>query len=242
MPRLFEQDPPDGHLVVRPDDACVSVGFRAGRELKFHSTPQDTSSEGWRLLLDLVDRAASDGRETFAPRAELPVDLWPEMVRLPPTIRKLTEVRKLDLYGSHLVAVPPEIGEMSSLATFDPYTSYRLHWFPYEITRCPKLRSSRVSTRALYGNPRTGLPFPRLPVELPADSVPVSCSVCRRAFDAGGPLQRWISLTWSPRTSCRCSCTPCSDACIDALPPPAPGYLDRPHTGGPETVIPRKYD
>jgi hypothetical protein len=32
---------------------------------------------------------------------------------------------------------------MSSLENFDPYTSYRLHWLPYEITRCPNLRSSR---------------------------------------------------------------------------------------------------
>lgn len=47
---------------------------------------------------------------------------------------------------------------MSALTTFDPYTSRRLHWYPYEITRCANLRDSRVSTRDLYGNFKNRLP------------------------------------------------------------------------------------
>ena len=76
--------------------------------------------------------------------------------------RRLTAVKHLVLYGSNLVRIPPEIGAMSSLEEFTPYTSYRLHWFPYEITRCRKLSRSTVSTRALFGNYKLRPPFPRL--------------------------------------------------------------------------------
>src|SRR4029450_7239360 len=73
---------------------------------------------------------------------------------------------KLNLYGSSLVRIPPEIGEMESLKEFVPYPSYRLHWFPYEITRCTKLRNSTVSTRALYGNFKFPPAFPRLDADM----------------------------------------------------------------------------
>lgn len=48
------------------------------------------------------------------------------------------------------------------LLAFEPYTSYSLHWFPYELTRCMNLRDSTVSTRALYGNIKYRPAFPRL--------------------------------------------------------------------------------
>ncbi|MER7694405.1 hypothetical protein [Streptomyces sp. NPDC097610] len=47
------------------------------------------------------------------------------------------------LYGSDLVRISPEIGTMTSLEEFTPYTSYRLHWFPYKITRRRKLTAAR---------------------------------------------------------------------------------------------------
>src|SRR4051794_934109 len=86
-----------------------------------------------------------------------------QIVVLPPTIAKLKSVKVLSLYRSNLVRIPPEIGEMTSLEEFDPYTSYRLHWLPYEITRCQNLKRSRVSPRALFGNYKYRPPFPRLP-------------------------------------------------------------------------------
>ena len=64
------------------------------------------------------------------------------------------------LYGSNLVRIPAEIGAMTSLEEFTPYTSYRLHWFPYELTRCPRLVRSTVSSSALYGNFKYRPPFP----------------------------------------------------------------------------------
>jgi hypothetical protein len=45
-----------------------------------------------------------------------------EIVTLPPTIAKLTAVKHLMLHGSNLVRIPPEIGVMTSLEEFTPYT------------------------------------------------------------------------------------------------------------------------
>jgi len=133
---------------------------------------------------------------------------------------------------------------MSSLRSFDPYTSRRLHWFPYEITRCTALTDSRVSTRHLYGNYKNRLPFPRLPAKLPTGSHPRRCSVCAGPFPEVGPIQRWISL-WIATDVLPLLVHACSDRCIDALPRP-PGeapdgydhhwieYIDHPHEGGRE--------
>jgi hypothetical protein len=213
----------------------------AGWDSKIHKEPQDTEGEAWQLLLDAVDRAAADGRLTVEPRGELlPQGFWPEIVRLPSTLGGLKEVRELKLYGSHLIAIPPEIGEMTSLTSFDPYTSGRLHWFPYEITRCRNLHYSRVSTRHLYGNYKNRLPFPSLPTELPAGSVPSRCSVCDGKFDGGSPIQRWISL-WVAADVLPLLVHACSQGCVNALPDPPEGYVDHPHVGGPELPQPGEY-
>jgi hypothetical protein len=73
---------------------------------------------------------------------------------------------------------------MSSLEDFDPYTSHRLHWFPFEITQCTALKDSRISKRALYGNFKYRNPFPDLRNEGEfLDSLrPANCSVCNQAF------------------------------------------------------------
>ena len=98
-----------------------------------------------------------------------------------PTLKK---VKKIWLYGSNLKRIPAEIGEMEALEYFDPYTSYQLHWFPYEITQCKNLKDSRVSTRALYGNRKNRMGFPRLthnPVRYSGDSL--KCSVCSKIIN-----------------------------------------------------------
>jgi hypothetical protein len=118
----------------------------------FHGERQDTTSDGWKRLLDLVEEAASDEREVFAPFGEMKREEAAQVVALPPAIGKLKAVKDLVLYGSYLVRIPQEIGEMTGLEWFVPYTSWRLHWFPFEITRCANLCMSTVSTRKLYGN------------------------------------------------------------------------------------------
>lgn len=68
----------------------------------------------------------------------------------------------MGLYGSNLKRIPPEIGQMESLEFFDPYTSYDLHWFPFEIYKCKKLKDSRISTRTLCGIIKTEWDFQNL--------------------------------------------------------------------------------
>src|SRR5438270_7309990 len=163
------------------------------QELKFHSESPDTHSEAWKSLEEYIREVDVNGDDELNPIVGIGPEKWEQIVTLPPSIGALQSVKVLSLYGSHLVRVPPDIGDMTNLEEFDPYTSYRLHWFPYEITRCKKLKRSRVSTRALYGNHKYRPPFPRLPM-ISADLTPASCSVCRGPFAKNGPYQVWISL------------------------------------------------
>ena len=140
-----KQGEPRSHKRI---DRCFDAGYdrKPWGETWLHTETQDTECEAWIRLLELVDKAASDGRTEFEPLRELGRELRSQIVTLPSTIGQLKSVKKLDLYGSHLVRIPPEIGEMTSLEEFEPYTSYGLHWYPYEITRCKKLKRSTVST------------------------------------------------------------------------------------------------
>lgn len=212
----------------------------------FHTERQDTSAPGWQHLLELVDEAAADGREEFRPLIELSPEERRQVITLPPSIATLTAVKHLVLYGSNLVRIPPEIGAMTSLEEFTPYTSYRLHWLPYEITRCQKLTRSTVSTRALFGNEKLRSPFPRL--QSPRDSVANldlenldprrwgataihNCSVCDHPIARGGLHQVWISLRVATDVLPLLVST-CSPACVAQLPDGAKGYIPAPHRGG----------
>lgn len=201
-------------------------------EVKLHTEQQDVECDAWKRLLELIEVAAEDNREEFAPRREMEPDDWQQLITLPPTIAKLKSVKHLMLYGSNLVRIPPEIGEMSNLERFTPYTSYRLHWFPYEITRCKKLKESTISTRALYGNYKFRLPFPQLPVGagVEADS-PTKCSVCTAPIGASNLHQVWISLRVATDVL-PLLVKACSKACVNQLPRPPENYVQEPHMGG----------
>ncbi|MGW7310177.1 leucine-rich repeat domain-containing protein [Streptomyces sp. NPDC054835] len=212
----------------------------------FHTERQDTSAPGWQHLLELVDEAIADGREEFRPLTELSQEERRQIITLPPSIARLTAVKHLVLYGSNLVRIPPEIGCMTSLEEFTPYTSYRLHWFPYEITRCRKLTRSTVSTRALFGNEKLRPPFPRLQpaqdsvADLDLENLDPRrrgvttihrCSVCNHPITQGGLHQVWISLRVATDVL-PLLVSACSSACVADLPDGAKGYIPTPHTGG----------
>ncbi|MGW7145376.1 leucine-rich repeat domain-containing protein [Streptomyces sp. NPDC054878] len=212
----------------------------------FHAERQDTLTAGWRRLLELVAEAAEDGREEFRPLVELSAGERRQVITLPPSIARLTSVKRFVLYGSNLVRIPPEIGAMSSLEEFTPYTSHRLHWFPYEITRCSKLARSTVSTRALFGNYRVRPPFPRLqPWQNSVADLDLTqldarrwgttairgCSVCDRPIEQGGLHQMWISLRVATDVLPLLA-NACSAACVSALPSGAEDHVQLPHTGG----------
>ncbi|MFF3453205.1 leucine-rich repeat domain-containing protein [Streptomyces sp. NPDC002730] len=231
-------------------DTCMCFDQRKPHpraRVGFHPERQDTSALSWQRLLALIEEAAADGREEFRPLAELSPDERRQIITLPVTIAKLTAVRHLVLYGSNLVRIPPEIGAMSSLEEFTPYTSYRLHWFPYEITRCSKLTRSTVSTRALYGNYKLRAPFPRLqrPGSSSADRLDRgdldphiwgattirSCSVCGQQIKQTELRQAWISLRVAT-DALPLLVNACSPQCLTALPRGAGDYIPTTHAGG----------
>jgi hypothetical protein len=219
---------------VRRYASCDCLGpqyeRRSWQELKLHCEVQDTTSDAWVALEQYVAEVAASGADELNPIAAIGPERWERIVALPRSIRNLESVRFLSLYGSHLVRIPPEIGEMTNLEEFDPYTSYSLHWFPYEITRCWQLKRSRVSTRALYGNYKYRPPFPQLPAAAP-DVTPVACSVCGGPFGEVGPHQTWTSLRVATDVL-PLLVHACSTECITALPGSPPGYIGKPHTGG----------
>ena len=152
------------------------------------------------------------------------------VITLPLEVASLTHVTEVRLYGSHLRRLPPEIGRMSSLRELDIYTSYSLHWLPYEVTRCVNLSASRMSTRALYGNRKTRLPFPRLsrPIE---GLLPATCSVCDQSFGERTPQPFWTTQrVGTDYVPLLIHC--CSSACIDSVPSAPSGFFERPHKGG----------
>ncbi len=218
---------------VTPACDCLNPQYGNKRfpQLKLHAEAQNTDSEGWKTLEGLIDVAISKGAEKFAPGLEMPPELWRQIVTLPHSISQLTSVRKLYLYGSHLVRLPAEIGDMVNLEELDLYTSNRLHWVPYEVTRCAKLSQSRVSTRALYGNYKYRPPFPKLGCDASKANLPAVCSVCRQPLHRESVQQAWISLRVATDVL-PLLVNACSDECIRRLPPAAFGYIDRPHTGG----------
>ena len=234
---LLRMDPATQRAVARtgkrPLCSCLDAQYTNNRwrELKLHRKEQDTTSDAWKRLLKIIERCASDGEEIFEPGAKFEWEDWIKITTLPATIAKLTRVKELRLYGSNLVCIPPEIGEMERLEVFDIYTSYRLHWLPFEITRCVNLRSSRISTRALYGNYKYRPPFPRLPSLEAGNSLPKRCSVCRGALGPQNTIQVWITLRIATDVV-PLLVHACSKRCVDALPTPPVGYVDRAHKGG----------
>jgi hypothetical protein len=218
---------------------CLTPQYEeSGRwqELALHSEIQNTNCDAWKSLETYVQKVDADGNDEFNPIVGIGYEQWQQIITLPRSIGSLKSVKVLNLYGSHLVRIPPEIGEMTRLEEFDPYTSYCLHWLPYEITRCKKLRRSRVSTRALYGNYKHRAPFPRLPSTLP-EIAPASCSVCEGPFTDYGPYQVWISL-WVATDVLPLLVHACSSECARNLPKPAPGYVSDAHHGGLEVRQP----
>lgn len=193
---------------------------------------QDRNSEAWRKLCAYIDKIEKNNEEEFSPFEELGEELFSKIYTLPETIAKLKNVKKIHLYGSNLKRIPPEIGKMESLEYFDPYTSYNLHWFPYEITNCKKLKGSRVSTRALYGNFRNRMEFPPLtnnPVRYIGERL--NCSICGEEIEYSQTNQLWISLKVGTDVLPLLA-NLCSKKCEDALPVPEEQYVPYAHKGG----------
>lgn len=198
---------------------------------KIENDVQDRTSIAWKKLCEYIDKVANENLDEFSPLEELGLELFSQIYTLPETISKLKKVKKVWLYGSKLKRIPPEIGEMEALEYFDPYTSYNLHWFPYEITKCKNLKDSRVSTRILYGNYKNRMGFPDLahnPVRYFGDTV--NCSVCNKVITYDQTNQLWISLLVGTDILPLLT-NLCSKECESKLPIPPKDYLRFPHKG-----------
>jgi len=220
-----------------PSCTCFSLtSTNHGRRVHYiHAEEQNTDCDAWKRLTDIVQQSVETGVEVLSLREHLSARELPQIVSLPNGIGQLKGLRKLDLYGSSLVRLPEEIGELTNLEFLDTYTSYRLHWYPYELARCPKLRDSRVSNRALYGNYKFRPPFPDLKSPRNAEALwrvtPSTCSICRAPLLDNQVERRWISLRVAtdvlPLLVNACSC-----GCLESLPEPAEKYVQYAHTGG----------
>lgn len=199
---------------------------------KIDNDVQDRNSVAWKKLCEYVDKVASENRDEFSPLEELGQELFSQIHTLPETISKLKNVKKVWLYGSKLKRIPPEIGQMESLEYFDPYTSYDLHWFPFELLNCKKLKDSRVSTRALFGNYKNRMSFPLLsnnPVRYFGELL--NCSVCNKTMTYEQTNQLWISLNVGTDILPLLT-NLCSKECESKLPTPPSDYVQFAHKGG----------
>eukprot|EP00931_Biecheleriopsis_adriatica_P101850 TRINITY_DN76915_c0_g1_i1.p1 TRINITY_DN76915_c0_g1~~TRINITY_DN76915_c0_g1_i1.p1 ORF type:complete len:481 (+),score=49.08 TRINITY_DN76915_c0_g1_i1:71-1444(+) len=95
----------------------------------------------------------------------LQISFYPHFT-LDDNLGHLRKLQLLSMYGSNLQKMPSSIGLLAELRDLNLYTSYRLHYLPYEVVHCGKLRDSTFSTRALYNNSKTRLQLPRLQVSV----------------------------------------------------------------------------
>lgn len=193
---------------------------------------QDRTTTEWQLLLQYIDHVAETKQAEFNPARELGRDVWKVITVLPNEIEKLVDVKHLMLYNSSLERIPPTIGSMRSLEEFTPYTSDRLRWFPYEITKCSGLKNSTISTRRLYGNFKLRTPFPDLRKQrVEFEGCPTKCGICG-ALQGMEPFEQfWLSLRIGTDVV-PLLISVCSEICYAAIPGAAENYIATPHKGG----------
>lgn len=137
------------------------------------------------------------------------------------------------LYRSNLVRIPPEIGAMTSLEEFTPYTSYRLHWFPRmveeecgledrirepESDSTPNGRTPRLRAGSTYWNWLT-----RPPPAGAKSSVPNNArvlTVLRISFRhrvISYPLTGQVRVSCAQQYSVQCSRSPTRSSSLRAV-------------------------
>jgi hypothetical protein len=229
--------------VIRRDHCgCLgpSMKHEVPRDMCLHADSQNRDVAGWSHTLGLVRLSAAQEAHVFEPSAHIPWDDWMQVVTLPEEVADLKTVQAVRLYGSHLRRLPPQIGRMVLLEELDIYTSYSLHWLPYEILRCSRLCKSRISTRALYGNKNTRLPFPQLSAPVEA-LLPPTCSVCDRPFGEVAPQLFWVTLRVATDVV-PLLIHSCSHDCTLSVPAAPANYFERPHKGGAGVGMPAEWD
>mmetsp|Transcript_51528 Transcript_51528/g.112020 ORF Transcript_51528/g.112020 Transcript_51528/m.112020 type:complete len:398 (-) Transcript_51528:449-1642(-) len=222
-------------------DMCTRLGCAVShgrlhgeprRDSIMHWVPQNTECEAWRKLVAYIEQVKTERRTRFTLADALSAEEVLDITTLPPSIGTLTHLQEINLYGTNLSRLPPELGNLTELKTFSAYTSYGLHWFPYELVHCQKLTASKVSTRASYDNPKNQSVFPplrheRFPLEsldpaiwhdyLPsADPPSRPCSVCRKPFQDFGHHRVWVVRAVATDVL-PLLVNACSEACLETV-------------------------
>jgi hypothetical protein len=200
--------------------------------VEIYKDRQNRESKEWKLLLSYIDEVAQSGVKVFEPRKALGFEMFRRITALPSAIKKLRHVEQMRLYGSNLQIIPPEIGLLDSLISFDPYTSYRLHWLPFEIMKCKNLEDSRISTRALFGNFKYRPCFPDLTKQrVSFAESKIRCGICEKEEKNEIFQQYWISLNIATDVV-PLLISVCSTECFKKIPKGAANHINYPHKGG----------
>ena len=208
----------------------VFTGSFRWKDSFFHNDPPAENDRAWQIIHEVIDDAQKKGAKELILNQCMDREDYKALNTLPASIGNLKDLQKLVLYRSHISYVPREIMYCENLMIFEPYTSYRLHWFPYEITKCP-LADSTISTRALYGNYKLRPPFPYL------NKCPWvwsdGCAFCSICMVEGLDFEQyWISQRIGSDIVPLLASV-CSNVCLSALGDPATDYVPYPHKGGP---------
>ncbi len=200
-----------------------------------HNEEQNTTCDAWKRLEDRIEEAAHNKVVEFIPFKDLSWQQRRDVITLPASIAKLKHLRSLTLYRTNIVRLPPEIGELKSLQYLSLYTSWRLHWVPYEITKCRELTDTSFSTRMLYGNYKFRTPFPHLRQKENREvyhlTTPKQCSICNAELNPKYVKRRWLSRAVGTDVL-PLLVNACSLDCIAKLPSAASRYVQEPHIGG----------
>ena len=90
--KMWQAAPSSG---IAPACPCLEPQYRKKRfsELGLHAEQQNVDGEAWRVLLDLIETAASKRLKEFAPGFDIAPELWCQIITLPPSPRVWISLR-----------------------------------------------------------------------------------------------------------------------------------------------------
>ena len=213
-------------------------GSPAWSESAFHLDPPFNSLRSWEIAQEIIDAHARKGSKELNLGKIMDRSDFMNLNTLPDNIGTLKDLEKLTLYGSNISSIPRAIAGCKKLQSFEPYTSYRLDWFPYEMKKCQKLAKSCISIRALYGNYKLRAPFPDLTklrwAWLPGTDY---CSICEGK--SRPTEQYWLSQRVGTDVI-PLLVSVCSEDCLEKAGSGEEGYVSKPHKGGLSLVQPSR--
>ena len=201
-----------------------------------HVEDRSHSQRAWDIACEILAAAAKKGVKELNLGKIMDRPDFMALSTLPESIGELKDLETLILYASNISSIPREIKGCESLRSFQPYTSYRLHWLPYEIRLCRNLTDSCISTRALYGNYKMRPPFPNLRVcQWKWHTGGDYCSICDSVTE--NLEQYWISQVVATDVV-PLLISVCSKECLGMVGESAQNYVQGPHRGGLELPQP----